>query len=92
LSRLRARFREIVEIDFFHSPLQKRVEELLERADSSPRVERVTRVNPKESNAYVNTIGVVDLREMKVVKKLPTEARKYIRRGRLLRPSVDPPV
>src|SRR6267143_5561296 len=29
ISRLRARFREIVEIDFFGSPLQKRVEELL---------------------------------------------------------------
>src|ERR1700681_1364120 len=29
VSRLRARFREIVEIDFFNSPLQKRVEELL---------------------------------------------------------------
>ena len=39
LSRLRARFREIVEIDFFNSPLQKRVEELLDRADSSPTVE-----------------------------------------------------
>lgn len=36
LSRLRARFREIVEIDFFHSPLQKRVEELLLRANTSP--------------------------------------------------------
>lgn len=35
LSRLRARFREIVEIDFFNSPLQKRVEELLARADTS---------------------------------------------------------
>src|SRR6266849_10408795 len=36
LSRLRGRFREIVEIDFFNSPLQKHVEELLARADSSP--------------------------------------------------------
>lgn len=36
ISRLRARFREIVEIDFFDSPLQKRVEELLARADTSP--------------------------------------------------------
>jgi hypothetical protein len=36
MSRLRGRFREIVEIDFFNSPLQKRVEELLTRADSSP--------------------------------------------------------
>jgi hypothetical protein len=36
MSRLRGRFREIVEIDFFNSPLQKRVEELLTRADSFP--------------------------------------------------------
>jgi hypothetical protein len=36
VSRLRVRFREIVEIDFFHSPLQKRVEELLARASTSP--------------------------------------------------------
>ena len=36
MSRLRARFREIVEIDFFGSPLQKRVEELLAQADTSP--------------------------------------------------------
>ena len=36
ISRLRAQFREIVEIDFFSSPLQKRVEELLMRATTSP--------------------------------------------------------
>ena len=36
MSRLRARFREIVEIDFFTSPLQKRVEKLLARADAAP--------------------------------------------------------
>ena len=36
LHRLRARYREIVEIDFFNSPLQKRIEEMLERADVSP--------------------------------------------------------
>ncbi len=36
VSRIRTRFREIVEIDFFKSPLQKRVEELLARADTSP--------------------------------------------------------
>ncbi len=36
VSRLRARFQEIVEIDFFDSPLQKRAEELLVRADTSP--------------------------------------------------------
>jgi len=35
LSRLRSRFQEIVEVDFFNSPLQKRVGELLERADAA---------------------------------------------------------
>ena len=34
LSRLRQRFQEIVAIDFFHSPLRSRVEELLERAST----------------------------------------------------------
>jgi hypothetical protein len=35
LSRLRSRFQEIVEVDFFHSPLQKRVGELLANADAT---------------------------------------------------------
>ena len=35
LSRLRNRFQEIVEVDFFDSPLQKRVQELLEQAARS---------------------------------------------------------
>jgi len=35
LPRLRRRFQEIVAIDFFHSPLQSRVEGLLARADTS---------------------------------------------------------
>jgi hypothetical protein len=35
LSRLRSRFQEIVEVDFFDSPLQKRVGELLSKADSA---------------------------------------------------------
>jgi hypothetical protein len=34
LSRLRSRFQEIVEVDFFGSPLQKRVAELLANADA----------------------------------------------------------
>jgi hypothetical protein len=34
LSRLRSRFQEIVEVDFFGSPLQKRVTELLANADA----------------------------------------------------------
>jgi hypothetical protein len=49
VSRLRARFREIVEIDFFNSPLQKRVEELLARADTSPTsAEEPVKINPRE--------------------------------------------
>jgi len=35
LSRLRSRFQEIVEVDFFGSPLQKRVAELLAHADAA---------------------------------------------------------
>src|SRR5215475_12628841 len=34
LKRLRDRFQEIVEVDFFDSPLQKRVEELLKQAST----------------------------------------------------------
>jgi hypothetical protein len=56
LSRLQVRFREIVEIDFFNSPLQRRVEELLKRADTSPSSMRKTaRINPKE---YVGRVWV----------------------------------
>jgi len=58
LSRLRRRFQEIAEIDFFTSPLQKRVEELLERADaagtSSPAGE-AAKANRRE---YVGRIWV----------------------------------
>jgi len=35
LSRLRSRFQEIVEVDFFESPLQKRAVELLAKADAA---------------------------------------------------------
>jgi len=49
ISRLRERFREIVEIDFFGNPLQKRVEELLARAHASPAVtEKSAKTNPKD--------------------------------------------
>ena len=48
LSRLRARFQEIVEVDFFGSPLQKRVGELLARADEA----RVA--TPKPQSAQIN--------------------------------------
>ena len=56
ISRLRERFREIVEIDFFKSPLQERVEELLVRADASPTVaQRSPKTNPKD---YVGRLWV----------------------------------
>src|SRR5882724_9812818 len=46
INRLRAQFREIVEIDFFNSPLQKRVEGLLARADTpAAATEGVPKVN-----------------------------------------------
>jgi hypothetical protein len=49
VSRLRVRFREIVEIDFFNSPLQKRVEELLARADAAPTPpKKAAKINPRE--------------------------------------------
>ena len=56
ISRLRERFREIVEIDFFGNPLQKRAEELLARADASPAVaEKSAKTNPKD---YVKRVWV----------------------------------
>jgi hypothetical protein len=42
VSRLRARFREIVEVDFFNSPLQKRVEQIFARLDTAPSPARET--------------------------------------------------
>jgi len=56
MTRLRARFREIVEIDFFSSPLQKRVEDLLANANAPSAVrERGARVRPKN---YVSRLWV----------------------------------
>jgi hypothetical protein len=56
VSRLRARFREIVEIDFFKSPLQKRVEELLARADTSPTP--AVEISKTDPRVYVNRVWV----------------------------------
>ena len=54
LSHLRGRFREIVEIDFFNSPLQKRVEGLLARADTSPTpTKEAGKVNAREYTGRV---------------------------------------
>ena len=56
VSRLRVRFREIVEIDFFISPLQRRVEELLTRAGTSPTPSgEAVKVNPRQ---YVGRVWV----------------------------------
>ncbi|HEY6946013.1 MAG TPA: chromate resistance protein ChrB domain-containing protein [Candidatus Acidoferrum sp.] len=54
LSRLRNRFQEIVEVDFFDSPLQVRVRELLEHASTS-RVAKPdrARINPKDYKSRV---------------------------------------
>lgn len=49
VSRLRARFLEIAQVDFFNSPLQKRVEELLARIDTSPApTEETVKADPRE--------------------------------------------
>ena len=48
VSRLRARFRAIAEIDFFCSPLQKRVENLLTRAAAAPQAGKsAPAINPR---------------------------------------------
>jgi hypothetical protein len=51
LSRLRSRFQEIVEVDFFESPLQKRVAELLANADAG------RAASPKQVAANINPKG-----------------------------------
>lgn len=49
VNRIRARFLEIAEIDFFSSPIQKRVEELLARVDkASFSTQETPKVNPRE--------------------------------------------
>jgi hypothetical protein len=51
LSRLRSRFQEIVEVDFFDSPLRKRVAELLSRLDEARVATRVpvfATIHPRE--------------------------------------------
>ena len=49
LGRIRGRFREIVEVDFFNSPLQKRVDKMLARAESVPSDEaKPPGSNPKD--------------------------------------------
>ena len=52
LSRLRSRFQEIVEIDFFDSALQKRVGELLEQADAARTASRTPAAAPIDPRDY----------------------------------------
>jgi hypothetical protein len=56
LSRLRSRFQEIVDVDFFDSPLQKRAGELLAKADAarvSPRKPETPKVDPRDYKSRV---------------------------------------
>jgi hypothetical protein len=58
LSRLRSRFQEIVEVDYFESPLQKRAAELLAKADAARETTRVPerqKINPRD---YKNRVWV----------------------------------
>src|ERR1700720_3338717 len=56
VSRLRTRFNEIVEIDFFNSPLQKRVQELLARLEA--RVARPGDAPKIHAREYVGRVWV----------------------------------
>ena len=58
LSRLRSRFQEIVEVDFFGSPLQKRVGELLVRADEARVTARVPETAQIKPQDYKNKVWV----------------------------------
>lgn len=50
VARLRSRFQEIVDVDFFETPMQERVRELLERANSlrEAKAAATAKINPKE--------------------------------------------
>jgi hypothetical protein len=58
LSRLRSRFQEIVEVDFFASPLQKRVEELLAKADSARVTTHIAETRKINMQDYKNRVWV----------------------------------
>jgi hypothetical protein len=58
LSRLRSRFQEIVEVDFFDSPLQKRVVELLAKADAARATTRVPETRKINPGDYKNRVWV----------------------------------
>jgi len=58
LSRLRGRFQEIVEADFFDSPLQKRVGDLFAQADEARVATRVPETAPIKRQDYKNRVWV----------------------------------
>src|SRR5437016_10732906 len=58
LSRLRGRFQEIVEVDFFDSPLQKRVGELLAQADEARVTTRLPETAPIKRQDYKSRVWV----------------------------------
>ena len=58
LSRLRSRFQEIVEVDFFGSPLQKRVAELLASADARRAAKPKQEAVKVERKSYKNKVWV----------------------------------
>src|SRR5258705_7210788 len=56
LSRLRSRFQEIVEVDFFESPMQKRAGELLAKADAArvaTRKLQMPKIQPRDYKSRV---------------------------------------
>jgi hypothetical protein len=58
LSRLRSRFQEIVEVDFFGSPLQKRAGELLAKADAARVTTRMSETPKIDPQDYKNRVWV----------------------------------
>lgn len=58
LSRLRSRFQEIMEIDFFDNPIQKRVGELLARADEARVAKRTPDSAQVDAKNYKNRVWV----------------------------------
>jgi hypothetical protein len=58
LSQVRSRFQEIVEIDFFGSPLQKRVGELLSKADAARLTTPMAEPRKINSQDYKNRVWV----------------------------------
>lgn len=58
LSRLRSRFQEIVEVDFFDSPLQKRVAELLAQANATRAAQVKRRAVKIDRRQFSNRVWV----------------------------------